>query len=310
MEGQRSHQLNHIYQHLLSLSSLRSTTEILPVDSQEKDDPISIIKSILIFWFPSILLAVNLLSLLPPLPSRLRWNFFSSFISITDLNPHQLVKISPPKWKQASLLSLSASLLLPSLADLSYEIKQQSSFLNLNSAGSIVPLLVWVSQTSIFSSTMSTFLVSGKIVSLTTQLSWIQLYSVIYLSLRTITRPVYQLLLLWTSVGLAETTKIWISVEANQDLSKFILICRFLTVIIILGMIYLTGSYPILDTLPCPNVAKAGSVEWLPNLFFLFFLSFASYTYHAFSSVSVALSSRNLPWRYSFLVAMALVFVP
>ncbi|PLW40557.1 hypothetical protein PCANC_16781 [Puccinia coronata f. sp. avenae] len=228
MEGQRSHQLNHIYQHLLSLSSLRSTTEILPVDSQEEDDPISIIKFILIFWFPSILLAVNLLSLLPPLPSRLRWNFFSSFISITDLNPHQLVKISPPKWKQASLLSLSASLLLPSLADLSYEIKQQSSFLNLNPAGSIVPLLVW-------------------------------LYSVIYLSLRTITRPVYQLLLLWTSVGLAETTKIWISVEANQDLSKFILICRFLTVIIILGMIYLTGSYPILDTLPCPNVAKAGS---------------------------------------------------
>jgi hypothetical protein len=88
-----------------------------------------------------------------------------------------------------------------------------------------------------------------------------QSYSLIYLSLRTITRPVYSLILLWTSLVVAEAAKISFSIEADQGPSKWIILWRVLNILLIVGLVYVAGSYPILDVLPCQNVAKPGAVE-------------------------------------------------
>lgn len=224
-----SAQFDYVY-HFFSLGS--SSWEALGDGGWDegKTTPISAIRSILTIWIPTIMLSLILLWTIR-LPARIKnwFKFFDFFIKIEDLSEDELVRIFPPEWKQTALLVISAALLPPSLAGLSYEVILQSSIFNSECWAAIIPMLVWV-------------------------------YSMVYLSLCTITRPPYQLLLLWISDAIAETAKIWNSIETEHDFSRLIVIWRILTILLILLLVYLAGSYPMLDVLPGQNVAKPNSL--------------------------------------------------
>ncbi|KAA1107610.1 hypothetical protein PGT21_019897 [Puccinia graminis f. sp. tritici] len=189
----------------------------------------SMLAAVLTIWLPLVLLLISLLSLVRIPRWLIGGHFFGSFITIDDLpDPHRLVKIAPPPWKQSVLLAGSALLLPPALASFSFHIVQLPSLFHPLSAAAIIPMIVWS-------------------------------YSLIYLSLRTITRPVYSLILLWTSLVVSEAAKISFSIEADQGPLKWIILWRVLNILLILGLVYVAGSYPILDVLPCENVAKPGA---------------------------------------------------
>ncbi|KAI9600531.1 hypothetical protein H4Q26_000315 [Puccinia striiformis f. sp. tritici PST-130] len=218
--------LDSIYQFLSLAEDRKYHTQ------EEEQSQLSII---LTLWIPLILLIINLLTNLR-LPERLQIKsdnyYFGPFITIDDLkiDASKLVKIEPTKWKQIFLLFGSLVLLPPSLINLSYQIIQLDSLFNFNSFIFLIPMLVW-------------------------------LYSSIYLSIRTITRPIYGLMILWTSIIVSEIVKIWDIIDAGHEPgSTLVMVWRMLNIMMIMGMVYVAGTYPILDVLPCSNVAKPGSL--------------------------------------------------
>ncbi|KAI7934963.1 hypothetical protein MJO29_016226 [Puccinia striiformis f. sp. tritici] len=218
--------LDSIYQFLSLAEDRKYHTQ------EEEQSQLSII---LTLWIPLILLIINLLTNLR-LPERLQIKsdnyYFGPFITIDDLkiDASKLVKIEPTKWKQIFLLFGSLVLLPPSLINLSYQIIQLDSLFNFNSFIFLIPMLVW-------------------------------LYSSIYLSIRTITRPIYGLMILWTSIIVSEIVKIWDIIAAGHEPgSTLVMVWRMLNIMMIMGMVYVAGTYPILDVLPCSNVAKPGSL--------------------------------------------------
>ncbi|WAQ92564.1 hypothetical protein PtA15_17A45 [Puccinia triticina] len=226
MNPDGARQLDFIYHLFSSTPPLGDRQQDVAQGEGEREGP-TMLTAVLVFWIPFGLLLINLLTI-ARLP-RLRWNFFSAFITLADLpGEHAQVTRAPPAWKQPALVAGAAALLPPSLAGFSYQIIQHPVLFDPHNAGAIIPMLVW-------------------------------LYSLIYLSIRTITRPVYQLLLLWTSLAVAEAVKISLAIDADGAPSKLIIIWRALHILLILGLIYVAGSYPILDVLPCQNVAKPGT---------------------------------------------------
>ncbi|MBW0461807.1 hypothetical protein O181_001522 [Austropuccinia psidii MF-1] len=177
-------------------------------------------------WLPLLLLSLNLLSILPR--PNLSWRFFQPFLTIADLDEKDIYQLVPPPWKQRFLLASTALLSSSSVAISMYDVVRGSRN-EWNYAIDTTALSTW-------------------------------LFSLAYLCRYTVTKPPYLVMLLWLSTALAELGKILLALESNARLLYLFISWRTLQLSVIIALLYVAGSYPILDRLPSQHVSCPGSV--------------------------------------------------